>query len=187
MKAKIPIRDNVLYELFDKNGDRKLFYSHNKLGRFLFTHFGLDFKSRLFGGMGYSMNIANLVTYTGFAFVTARMISDSTEALVSYIALGTGGATTPAETQTTLVAEIAAGGGLGRTVAALSRVTTNVLATNDTAQLLKLFSVTSTATISETGIFNASSAGTMVARQTFTGVPVSSGDTFQVTWKLQVN
>lgn len=40
------------------------------------------------------------------------------------------------------------------------------------------------ATISEAGLFSASTVGTLVAHQVFTGVPLASSDTLQVTWTI---
>jgi len=41
-----------------------------------------------------------------------------------------------------------------------------------------------TGTITESGIFSDSTLGTMLARQTFTGIPKNSLDTLEVTWQI---
>jgi len=181
-KAKIPLTENVTYQLFDKNGEAKSIFKHNFLGRALMK-LGLDMKGFLFGSNTMAMTISNLVTNAGYAFVAARIISDSTEDLANYIAVGTS-STAAAATQTALGAEIV-DSGLARATATLSRVTTTE--TNDTAQLVKQFTVSGTKAVTESGIFNAASAGTMVARQVFSAINVSSGDTLQISWKLSVS
>jgi hypothetical protein len=56
--------------------------------------------------------------------------------------------------------------------------------TNDTAQLDKTWSVSGTKAVTECGIFNDASAGTLLGRQVFTAVNVVSGDSLQVIYKV---
>jgi hypothetical protein len=46
---------------------------------------------------------------------------------------------------------------------------------------------TGTIAITESGVFNAATAGTLLARQVFTAVNVVSGDSIQFTWKIQAS
>lgn len=85
---------------------------------------------------------------------------------------------------TTLMSEITTGGG-ARAAATASRVTTTV--TNDTAQLLLTFNFTASFAVTESGALNASSAGTLLARQVFSAINVANGDSLQVTWKFQAS
>ena len=64
----------------------------------------------------------------------------------------------------------------------VSRVTTTV--TNDTARLVGTITEAATLAITESGVFNADTAGTMLCRQTFSAVNVLSGDSLQFTWSI---
>ena len=100
-----------------------------------------------------------------------------------YLAIGTG-TTAPAATQTTLTTEITNNGG-ERAASTNSQVTTSVA--NDTAQFVHAWTFTGTFAVTESGIFDTSSAGNMLARQTFSAINVISGDSLQITWKVQAS
>ena len=123
----------------------------------------------------------NQVQDAGLAVMADRILNDApgSEDGVDYIATGTG--TGQAVTDTTLATEIT-DSGLERTAGTGTRVTTTT--TNDTAQLVVSFSVTGSKSVTEAGMFNAASAGDMVAYQNFTALPLVNGDTLQITWKL---
>jgi len=129
---------------------------------------------------GWSLNG---ITNAGFAEVAGLLLTDVGGTAFDYIAIGTG-TTSFDPTQTTLVSEISRKAGTG------SRVTTSV--TNDTAQLQAQFSsadgLSGTSAVTESGVFNASSGGTMLCRQTFSALNIDwdAGDTLTVTWKIQV-
>ena len=79
--------------------------------------------------------------------------------------MGVGSGTTAfAIGQTTLVTEIT-DSGVARAAPTLSSITTTV--TNDTMKAIKTFDVTGTITVTEGGLFNASSSGTMPVRVVF--------------------
>jgi hypothetical protein len=59
--------------------------------------------------------------------------------------------------------------------------------TNDTAQLTNTFSVTGTVAVTESGVLNAASTGTLLCRQVFTAINVVSGDSLALTWKVQAS
>lgn len=133
--------------------------------------------------LGYSTLIKktrNKIVNAGLALAAGLLNGSGSPTTPTYIAVGTG-TTAVAATDTTLVTETAASG-LTRAAATVSLVTTTV--TNDTAQWLKSFSVSGTVAVTESGVFNASSGGTMLCRQTFSAVNVVSGDTLQITWKV---
>jgi hypothetical protein len=125
----------------------------------------------------------NGITNAGFAEVAGLILTDVGGTAFDYIAIGTG-TTAFAPTQTALVTEIKRKAGTG------SRVTTTV--TNDTAQLVVTFSsadtLSGTSAVTESGVFNASTGGTMLCRQVFSALNINwdAGDTLQVTWKIQV-
>ena len=181
--AKIGANDNVEYILRDKNGNIKPLFNLNFIGRFLKKR-GFDVPSMfLFGQWKMSLKISNLVTNAGMAGIASRINGDGAEAAFTYIAIGIG--TTAANaTDTALESEITTGGG-ERGAATASRVTTDV--TNDTAQLVLTFNFTATFAVTESGMLNAASAGTLGARQVFTAINVVSGDSLQISWKADVD
>lgn len=124
----------------------------------------------------------NGLTNTGFAEITALMLTDVGGTAFDYIGIGTG-TTAFVATQTDLITPVKRKAGTG------TQVTTTV--TNDTAQLVATFAAADTLSgtdaITESGVFNAASAGTMLCRQVFTALSIDwdAGDTLQMTWKVQ--
>jgi hypothetical protein len=185
---------NVSYVLRDKEGKVKPMFQENRLGRFLVGEKGLLspywINSKLsfllapfLGNWSSKMEIHNLITNAGAAGVASRINGSGAEAAFTYIAVGTG-ATAANVADTTLQTETAASG-LSRANATASRVTTDV--TNDSARLTYTFTVTGTAAVTESGVFNASSAGVLLARQVFSAVNVINGDSLSVTWTFDVD
>lgn len=125
--------------------------------------------------------VKNLVTNAGFAGMASRFGGAGAEAAFTYLELGIS-STAAAVTDTTLVSAIT-DSGLARANATASRVTTTVA--NDTAQLVYTWTASGSKTVTEAGILNASSAGVLACRQVFTGIPLSSGNSFQLTYKMK--
>ncbi len=192
-RAKADMYENVEYVLRDASGNVKPIFQENRLARFLLKNGYLsphwingEFAQILAPFLGFWANkrvIANLVTTTGKAGVASRINGSGGEAAFTYIALGTG-ATAAAAGDTTLQTELAASG-LSRANATASRVTTDT--TNDTARLVNTFTVTGSAAITESGVLNASSGGTLLARNVFSAVNVINGDSLQITWSIDVD
>ena len=149
-------------------------------GRFEFRHFRT-------GELLEAQSVGNLVVNTGLAGVAGLIIQTGSTSPFSYLAIGTSTAVV-ASTDTALYGELTTGGGQ-RALASLSRVTTDV--TNDTAQLVKTFTFSTTGTyaITEAGVFDsaATSSATMLCRQIFTAINVVNTDTLEVTYKLDVD
>lgn len=124
----------------------------------------------------------NLVVSAGKAEV-AGLMNGVTTGPFTYIAIGTGVAAAAAA-DTALGAEITTGGG-ARASATCTRVTTTV--TNDTAQLVLTFNLTATFAVTESGCFDAATAGVLLCRQVFSALNVVSGDSLQITWKIAVS
>lgn len=190
-EAKVPVELNVEYQLRDKNGNVKPLFHENALCRFLIERGILSplwvngrfaaLLSPLLGRWSTApLNLANLVTSAGKAGIASRINGSGGEAAFTYIAVGTG-ATAAAAGDTTLQTESSTNG-LSRANATASRVTTTV--TNDTAQLVNTFSVTGTVAVTESGVLNAASTGTLLARQVFSAINVVNGDSLQITWKF---
>jgi len=184
MKAKLHLTENVTYRVFDKSGKPKQLFVENKLWKFLNKLFSIDIQiPSLTGIFGYEKTLANLITTAGKAGVASRINGDGAEAAFTYLAVGIG--TTAADAaNTTLESEIV-DSGLERAAATCTRVQTDVA--NDTAQLVKSWSVTGTKAVTECGALNAASTGTLLGRQVFAAINVISGDTLQVTYKFDVD
>ncbi len=122
----------------------------------------------------------NVVTNAGKA-VDAGLFNGVLTTTFTRIALGVG--TAAATTgDTALGSEITTSGG-ARNTATATRVSTAV--SNDTAQLVQTWAFTGSFAVTESGIFDSATAGDMATRQTFSAVNVVSGDSLQVTWKVQ--
>lgn len=116
------------------------------------------------------------VTNAGIAEAANLIIGGGTA--FSYLAIGTG--TTAADvTDTALETES------DRQSATTSRVTTDVA--NDTAQFVYTFSFSGSAAITEAGILNDATVGTLLARQVFAAINVNDGDSLQVTFKIDLD
>ena len=92
-----------------------------------------------------------------------------------YIAVGTG-TTAPQASDTALEEEIT-GGGLARAEGTCSR-------SDQTAVIAATWNVTSSYGVTECGLFNASSGGTMYCRATFAIINVQNGDTLTMIWNI---
>lgn len=183
-KAKTHLKLNVSYQVTDKSGSVKNIFQENFIWRFVKKYFNISLPQIpfLFGSFKDIKVVENLVTSAGKASAAGLLTGDVTN-YFDYIAVGTG--TTGADVaDTTLETEIA-DSGLTRAASTNSRVTTDV--TNDTAQFVKAFSVSGTKAVTESGVFDASSSGTLLARQTFSAINVVSGDTLTITWKIDVD
>jgi hypothetical protein len=128
-----------------------------------------------------TINFKNIITNTGLAEIAALIGLDTTSVATAfdYVAWGTN-ATAAAATQTALLGEIITAGG-ERGAGAGSRITTTT--TNDTFQLQKTFTFTGSLSLREIGVFNDSSVGVMLSRQTLV-IDVINGDAITVTYKI---
>lgn len=184
--AQVSIYENVEYILRSQDGNIKPIFQEN----YLFTtllKLGIISPNApkipfLFGHWSDKKVVRNLVTTVGKALVAGRINASGAPAAADYIAVGTG-TNAAAAGDTTLQTELAASG-LSRAAATVSLVTTTT--TNDTAQMLKSFTVTGTAAVTESGVLNAASTGTLLCRQVFSAINVVNGDTLQITWKVTV-
>jgi len=119
--------------------------------------------------------IPNLVVNAGLAQVAGLLVESGTAP--SYVAIGTG-TTPPAAGDTTLQAEYARG------TATRSVKTTSV--TNDTAVFERVFSFAESVEVTEAGLLNAASEGTLTSRSVFSAVSVPNGGELLVRWEIQV-
>lgn len=119
----------------------------------------------------------NLIVTVGKNWIASRLGPiASAPADAQAIALGTG-TNAPAAGDTTLQAEIA--GSRTATTPQGGTVSGNVNSYSAT-----FGPGVGTGNITEAGLFNAMSAGTMVARTTFAGINKAAGDTLAITWSI---
>jgi len=186
-KTKFGLKENVEYQLKDEQGNVKPIFQANWFYKMLMK-LGIaspTLTSPLLGKFVDSMVISNLVTTAGVAGIAARINGTGTPAAFTYIGLGTG-TTGAADADTQLETEATESGG-ARAAATCTVVTTGTA--GDTAQLVNTFNFTTGASyaITESGVLNAASTGTLLARQVFAAINVASGDSLAVTWKFDVS
>jgi hypothetical protein len=123
-----------------------------------------------------SQEIKNLVVTTGKYFIASRMVGTSA-ATMGWMELGTG-TTAAAVGDTTLQSAIS-----GSRVA----LATNTASSNVVTYTATFPAGTGTGAVTEAGIFNASSAGTMLCRTVFSVVNKGASDVINITWTVTVN
>lgn len=121
-----------------------------------------------------SFKVPNLVVTVGKQYIASRM-AGTAATVMSHMAIGTGTAT-PVVGDTTLGTEA------GRV--ALSSFTAS---TNTVTATATFPAGTGTGAITEAGILNAASAGTMLCRTTFPVVNKAAGDSIAITWVVTVS
>lgn len=119
--------------------------------------------------------VDNLVVDAGEVHIADQLSSAPGTAAMGWMAIGTG-ATAPAFGNTTLGAEIDRNALTSRTDSGNVVTYVGNWAAGDGTN----------AAIAEAGIFNASSAGTMLARATFTAIDKQAGDTLAITWTVTI-
>lgn len=125
----------------------------------------------------------NIVTDAGLAAIVRLIGSGLTENKFGYLAIGTG-TTAESASDTALVSEIK------RKAATVSQVTTTI--SGDTCLFEATFSsadgLTGTSNVAETGVFNASTGGILLARKTFSAVPLNwdAGDSLTIRYYVQL-
>ena len=116
---------------------------------------------------------ANLVVTTGKNFTASRMVGTA-DNVMSHMALGSNN-TAAAVGDTALLGE------LGRVALTAGTATNNVVTYTAT-----FGTGVATGGVQEAGIFNASSAGTMLCRVVFAIVNKGANDTIAITWTVTV-
>jgi hypothetical protein len=118
----------------------------------------------------------NLVVNTGLSFITSRMIGTAS-AVASHMGVGTGNVAVTG-TDTALGTQLVR-------VALTSQVQVTTTVSNDAVQYVCTFPAGSgTGAITEAGLFNAASAGTMLARTVFAVINKGALDSLTITWKI---
>lgn len=120
--------------------------------------------------------MAALVTNVGIQYIIAALFGDAHTA-PTYVHWGTG-STTEAVGDTALQTASAE----ARTNGTKTKQTTNT--TNDTYQVVGSITSAGTQTIAEAGLFDASTAGNMYVRGTFTGIALAASDAIEFTIQI---
>ena len=124
-----------------------------------------------------SFTVPNLVVTTGKIYIAGKMIATTADTPVhmSHMGIGTGTGT-PADGDTAL------GNQTGRVL-----LSGNLQENNSITYTATFPAGTGTGAITEAGIFNASTNGTMLCRTVFPVVNKQAGDSIAVTWKVTVS
>jgi hypothetical protein len=125
------------------------------------------------GALKQEQTIENLVVTTGKEYIASRMTGTPTA--MSHMAVGAG--TTAAAAGDT---------GLGSELGRVTFESNNV--SNAVVSYIAAFPAgTGTGAISEAGVFNASSGGTMLCRTVFAVVNKGADDAMSITWQITVS
>jgi hypothetical protein len=131
------------------------------------------------GNVKQEEEVKNLVVTVGKNFIASSMTKTTTNspAAMTHMEVGTG-TTAAAVGDTTL-----------QTAVASSRValTSATVTTNNVAYVATFPAGTGTGALTEAGIFNASSSGTMLCRTVFSVINKGAADTLGITWTVTVN
>ena len=139
-------------------------------GKVHIQHFDAD------GNLKAEHNVKNLVVTTGKTYIASKMTATTNSPVsMTHMAIGTG-TTTPAASNTALGSQTGRVGLSG-----------GVPTTNSITYTATFPAGTGDGAITEAGIFNASSGGTMLCRTTFPVVNKASGDTIAITWVVTVS
>ena len=125
------------------------------------------------GKLKEERQLKNLVVTTGKTFIAARMVGTPTA--MSHMAVGAGTAAASAS-------DTALGSELGRVALSSSTSASNVV-----TYVATFGAGTGTGAVTEAGIFNASSGGTMLCRTVFSVINKGADDAMSVTWQITVN
>ena len=126
------------------------------------------------GHVKHEVIIPNLVVTTGKNFIASRM-KDASATAMTHMAIGTG-STAAAASDTALGSE-----------AGRAALTSTTVSTNNVAYVATFAAGTGTGAITEAGLFNASSSGTLLCRTVFSVINKASADTLGITWTVTVS
>jgi len=117
----------------------------------------------------------NLVVSTGLTYIASRM-KDATATAMTHMGLGSG-TTTEAAGQTDLTTLLGSREALDSTTAS----------SNTIVYVASFEAGDATGAVTEAGIFNAASSGTMLCRTKFNVVNKAADDTMNVTWTITLS
>ena len=118
--------------------------------------------------------VKNLVVDDGLEFIASRM-KDATATAMSHMAIGTG-STAAAAGNTALGSE-----------AARQALTSTTVTSNAVAYVASFAAGTGTGAVTEAGILNAGSGGTLLCRTVFSVVNKGASDSMTITWTVTIS
>ena len=126
------------------------------------------------GNLKQKQEVKNLVVDTGLDYIASRM-KDATATAMSHMAIGTG-STAAAAGNTALGSE-----------AARQALTSTTVTSNAVAYVASFAAGTGTGAITEAGILNAASSGTLLCRTVFSVVNKGASDSMTITWTVTIS
>jgi hypothetical protein len=120
--------------------------------------------------------IKNLVVTSGKTFIASRMVGVAST-IMGFMELGTG-------TTAAAVGDTALQTAIGSSRVAL---TSGTASTNVVTYVASFPAGTGTGAVTEAGVFNAASAGTMLCRTVFSVVNKGAADAMSITWTITVS
>lgn len=119
--------------------------------------------------------VPNLVVTAGKNWIAGRMYDTGIPNEMSHMAIGTG-------TTAAAAGDTALGAEAGRVA-----LTSTTVTANSVAYVATFPAGTGTGAITEAGIFNAGTSGTMLCRTVFSVINKGAADTLGITWTVTVN
>jgi len=126
------------------------------------------------GNVKETRELENLVVDAGLAYIASRM-KDASATAMSHMAIGTG--TTAAASGNTALG----------TEAARVALTSTTVTSNAVAYVCSFAAGTGTGAITEAGILNAGSGGTLLCRTVFSVVNKGASDSMTITWTVTIS
>jgi len=126
------------------------------------------------GNVKDTRELKNLVVTAGLGYIASRM-KEATATAMGWMAIGTG-TTAAAAGQTALVTE-----------AARQALTSTTVSSNTVEYVASFAAGTGTGAITEAGVLNANSGGTMLCRTVFSVVNKGASDSMTITWTITIS
>lgn len=117
--------------------------------------------------------VDNLVVTAGLGYIASRM-KDATAAVMSHMAIGSGTAAAAA-------GNTALGTELGRVA-----LTSTTVSGSGVSYIATFGPSVGTGAVTEAGLFNGATSGTMLCRTVFSVVNKDAGDTMSITWTVTI-
>jgi len=125
------------------------------------------------GNVKDERNIKNLIVDSGLNFICDRMKNDETA--MTHMALGSGS-----------TAAAAGDTSLGSQLGSREALDSDTVSSNTITYVASFEAGDATGAVTEAGIFNAASGGTMLCRTVFAVVNKSADDSLSVTWQISL-
>ena len=119
--------------------------------------------------------VPNLVVSSGKNLMISRLLG-TTDGIMTHMGVGTG-----------TTAPVLADSALGTALGARQPLTSATQSTNTVTYVGTFGTTISTGAITEAGIFNALTSGTMLCRTTFPVVNKEAGDSIVITWNVTIS